>query len=71
MLYYKCPTCRTLLANKQLVYENEIKNIINNQKLSDEQKNIEKEKILDKLFIMNICCRMRTLTYCKKIEIVK
>lgn len=71
MLYYKCPTCRTLLANRQLLFEEAIKSISDDNNLSESKKYDEKIKVLDKLMIHNICCRMRTLTYIKKIEIVK
>ena len=37
MLYFRCPTCRTLLADKQLVYERELEKICSSSK-SDEQK---------------------------------
>lgn len=71
MLYYRCPTCRTILANKQLLYEQELARICDDNKMTEEEKNKEKMQILDKLFIKNICCRMRTLGYLRKIEIIK
>lgn len=71
MLYIKCPSCRTILANKQLPFEEGIEQICKDDKLLDEQKNEKKEELLDKLEIKNICCRMRILTYVKEIEIIK
>jgi DNA-directed RNA polymerase subunit N (RpoN/RPB10) len=71
MLYYKCPSCRTVLANKQLPFEDHIDKICKDNKLTDQQKTKLKEKLLDKLFITNICCRMRMLTYIKEIELIK
>jgi len=71
MLYYRCPTCRTILANKQLLFEKGLKDIIENEKMNDKEKDIEKQEILNKLHVKNICCRMRMLTYVRKIEIVK
>jgi DNA-directed RNA polymerase subunit N (RpoN/RPB10) len=71
MLYYKCPTCRTVLANRQLLFEAAIKSISDNNNLSETQQYDEKIKILSNLMIHNLCCRMRMLTYIKKIEIVK
>ena len=71
MLYYKCPTCRTLLANRQLLFEEAIKKICDDNNLTEEQKYDHKLKVLDKLLIHNICCRMRTLTYINKVDIVK
>jgi DNA-directed RNA polymerase subunit N (RpoN/RPB10) len=71
MLYYKCPSCRTILANRQLLFENAIKTICDNINLTEDQKYDEKIKALDNLMANNICCRMRILTYSKKIEIIK
>jgi hypothetical protein len=38
MLYVICPTCKKLLGDKQIKYEQELEKIVNNDKLSDEQK---------------------------------
>jgi len=71
MLYYKCPSCRTVLANRQLLFEEKINNICHDNSLSESQKYDAKIKVLDELMVHNICCRMRILTYIKKIEILK
>lgn len=71
MLYYRCPSCRTILADKQIPHEIGLKQICDNDKLSDEQKNEEKKELLNKLHIINQCCRMRILTYVKKIDLLK
>lgn len=71
MLYFKCPTCRTLLANKQLIFEKELEKICNNNQLTEKQKDEEKMKLLDRLELKRYCCRMRMLTYVKLIEIIK
>ena len=70
MLYYKCPTCGTILANKQIPFEQGMLKICNNEKLTEKQKEIEKKKLLDELYILNVCCRMRMLTYIKLIDII-
>lgn len=70
MLYFKCPTCKTILANKQIELENGLDEICKNTKLSDAQKDEEKGKLLDKLQIKRQCCRIRIL-YVKQIDIVK
>ena len=45
MLYYKCPSCRTILANKQILFEQESEKICQNEKLSDKQKEKKKRRI--------------------------
>ena len=71
MLYFKCPTCRTVLANKQLLLEEAIGKICQNRDLSNKEKDEQKMNILDKFEIKRYCCRMRALTYVQSINIIK
>ncbi len=71
MLYFKCPTCRTNLANKQIPFEQELDKICNNNDLDDKKKDELKMALLDKLEVKRYCCRMRILTYSRLIDIVK
>lgn len=71
MLYYKCPTCRTILANKQIPFEERMETICDDDKMTDKDKNNAKGRLLDELQLTRECCRMRILTYCKLIEIIK
>lgn len=71
MLYYKCPTCKTILANKQLLYESKLNDICKKTNISEKEKNKEKRNILDQLEIKRICCRMRCLGYVALIDIIK
>jgi len=70
MLYYKCPTCGTVLANKQLPFEQELEKICN-ERISEKEKDKLKMKLLDDLEVKRQCCRMRMLTYVRLIEVVK
>jgi len=70
MLYYKCPTCKTLLANKQMVYEEKLATICNDSKMNDKDKMEAKRKLLDELEIIRPCCRMRVLGYVKLIDLI-
>ena len=73
MLYMKCPTCNRPLADKEMAYEEGIKSIVNNPKLSDEEKEAEKIKLIDSFNIPNdrYCCKMRLITYRDLVRIVK
>jgi DNA-directed RNA polymerase subunit N (RpoN/RPB10) len=71
MLYFKCPTCSTFLANKEIPWELGMKEICDNPKLSQEEKDMKKVELLDKLKVTRYCCRMRVLTYCDLVKIVK
>lgn len=73
MLYIVCPTCNRILADKMIVYENGIKKIQDDIKLSDEEKFKEKVKLIDSLEIPKerYCCRMRLMTYRDLVKIVK
>ncbi len=47
-LYYRCPSCRTVLADKQIPYEEGMRKINNRvPALSKKQKRKEQEKLLD------------------------
>lgn len=69
-LYFDCPTCGTNLAKKQIPYEEAFQKICNNPKLKEEEKNKLKSKLLDQFDIINICCRMRFLTYVDESDIL-
>lgn len=71
MLYYKCPTCKIILANKQILYEKKLEEICNNNKMNDNEKSTNKKKILDELELHRPCCRMRMMGNIKLINIVK
>ena len=70
MLYPKCPSCKTILANKQLIFEAEMKKICE-KKLSDDQQDKLKRELLDKLELKRYCCRQRMLTYTDLIDIIQ
>jgi len=74
MLYSVCPTCRMLLADKQIPYEkamNELANKYNsNQNLSDEKLSEERRKVFDKLGITRYCCKMRLISYVDHSKVV-
>jgi len=68
MFYFICPTCGSNLARKEIPFENRIEmieNEIKKKKLSYSEKDDffqkERAKVLDELFITNMCCRMRVL----------
>lgn len=70
MLYLKCPTCRTILGNKQIPFEKGMEEICANAKTDDEMNKL-KEELLDKLEVKRYCCRPRVLCYVDLIKIIK
>ena len=70
MLYYKCVTCRTLLANKQIPYQQGLINITMNNELTQEQKDNAKKKLLDDLEVKRPCCRARVLGFVSLIDLI-
>ena len=70
MIYMVCPTCKTLLGHKEIPYYKGLKEICN-KKLSEKQAEIEKGKLLDRLQIKNICCRIRVINFVRKVELLK
>jgi DNA-directed RNA polymerase subunit N (RpoN/RPB10) len=70
MIYLKCPTCSTILGNRQIIYETGLKEILNNKNLTDKMKEDEKLKLLNSLDLTNYCCKMRVITYVNLTEIL-
>lgn len=62
MLYPKCPTCRVILANKQIIFETE-RDKICDMNISEEEKEKLMDKLLNNLELLRYCCRKRMLTY--------
>jgi DNA-directed RNA polymerase subunit N (RpoN/RPB10) len=71
MLYPRCPTCGTILANKQLPYEQMTEELCESKTLSQEELDKKRMEILDKLNIKRICCRSRVITYIDKVKLIK
>lgn len=71
MLYFRCPTCKTILANKQVPYEEGFNRICKNDKIPKQEKDKLKKKLLDELEIINICCRQRVLGYVDLVRLIK
>lgn len=69
MLYIVCPTCMGLLGHIQLRYEKEYEKI-NNLDISQELKQQKLIELIHK-FDLNICCRMRLMTYIDTIKYIK
>lgn len=68
MLYFKCPTCKTNLANKQIPYENRMNEICANTKLSFEEMEEMKSGVLDEVGAERYCCRARIMGYVRLID---
>jgi DNA-directed RNA polymerase subunit N (RpoN/RPB10) len=62
MLYGTCPTCKKVLGDKQIIYEKEMEKIVNDEKLSEEEKDNKKQELARKL-TTRYCCRMRLISY--------
>ncbi len=75
MLYMKCPTCKSLLGHKQIYYEENFDNITRDyemKKISHSEMEKKKKELLDFLFPNKdkYCCRMRTMTYVRLIDLI-
>lgn len=74
MLYLKCPTCKYLLGDIQLIYEELITHVCKEHdigKITLKEANKLKEEIVNSLGLERYCCKMRLLTYTKFINLVK
>lgn len=64
MLYFRCPTCKTILANKELLYLEEMNKNCNNP-------DFDNEALFDKLKVRRYCCKMRFKTYSDIVNVIK
>ena len=71
MLYLKCPNCKNILGNKQIPFEEKLKQICENTKLGNKEMQQKKQELLDYFGLNKYCCRSHIMTYSKLIEFVK
>ncbi len=71
MIYLKCPSCCTILGNRQQIYVKRLDEIDGNSNTDENTKNELKTKIFDEIKIVNYCCKMRILTFKDLNNIIK
>lgn len=74
MLYLKCPSCKMLLADKQITYETILNRICKDEEMNTittNEANELKSKLILSFELERYCCTPRLMTYIKLIEIVK
>lgn len=74
MLYTKCPTCKQLLSDKELIYEEIFDKICNDNeigKINDDEANNLKKELVNSMNLERYCCKQRLLTYIRLINIIK
>ena len=71
MMYMKCPTCKHMLCHLQQTYETKLDDIENNPGLSDSDKDIQKNNLVNSFGLRRYCCVMRLMTYRRLIDIIK
>jgi len=72
MLYLKCPTCKKLLGDIQLIYEKILAEITKDRemnKITEDQANDYKAKLANS-FGVDYCCKTRLLTYIRLADII-
>ncbi len=69
--YVRCPSCNKVIidAIMQLFADMEVLN--NNPKLSDEEKVLERQKLINNSGLKRICCRERLMGFRPNIGIIK
>lgn len=67
----KCPTCGTILGNRQIFYEQELLKISSNPNISEEDKLKQKSALIISLGLKRNCCRARVQTFKSKPAIIK
>ena len=73
MSYMKCPTCKTLFGDKEIVFRKKEEEIFNSN-MSKEERDKTREKILTDIGfdpLENYCCRMRFITMIDTAKLIK
>lgn len=74
MLYLKCPTCRTTLSDVVIQYDMIFEQICADEdagKISKEVAEEQKRDLVNMMELSRYCCKMRLMTYCKNINLIK
>lgn len=71
MQYVVCPSCETLLGDKQIIFQKGLKETTEDTKLTDEEKDNKKIGLINSLGLTRYCCRSRVLGYLEVVKIVK
>ena len=71
MIYLKCPSCGTVIGNRQTMYEDGLSKIMDNKNTNNKEKLNQKTKLLNDLGLERYCCKMRVITYINLPKIVK
>jgi DNA-directed RNA polymerase subunit N (RpoN/RPB10) len=67
----KCPTCGTILGNRQIYYEAKLLEISSNPNISEEDKLKQKSDLVLSLGLKRNCCRSRVQTFKSKPATIK
>lgn len=70
MLPTKCFTCGRCLAGIELDWQEKYYSLDADKTLTEEEKANRLSKLLDELYVTDLCCRSLVLTYFKAIKII-
>ena len=71
MMYLKCPTCNTVIGNRNIKYAEQLERIINDLTLTNENKRKLKSELVNSLGLPNPCCKMRVMSYVELIGLIQ
>ena len=70
MIYLKCPTCATVLGNREIIYEKGMEKIMNDSNTNNDTKKQLKTELINSLGLKNPCCKMRIMSYIQLTNII-
>ena len=71
MIYLKCPTCGTVIGNRQIPFEKGLEQIENNAALDEEARLKLKTELIESLNVKRYCCKMRMISFKQLTDIIK
>ena len=71
MIYLRCPTCGTVIGNRQIPYELQLQEIDNNPNIDEPERLTQKTRLIESMELKRYCCKMRIMTFKSKPIIIK
>lgn len=74
MMKPRCPSCGHFIGHLQIKYDNGLKEINENKKLTESERSIKKNELINELvgknFKLRYCCKKEIMSYVKQINII-
>jgi len=71
LAYIRCPSCGKEIGSIIYKFENDMKDVINNPKLTDDERQLARQKLILKSGLGKYCCRTRLMGHRDLTELIQ